>query len=290
MNQSPAPRVNKLPFLFTDLLFVGVALAIIYRSQHPIGGAVVFGVVACVALGAWACLTPFLRDHDTDVKFAESDRLIDTVSQIQQLKLVGSTIQAASAQWQTFQENSSTATASMKQLADQLSGEARAFAESMQKANDAEKSHLRLEVEKLKRSETDWVKLNVTLLDHVFALYQAGVKSGQQRVIQQLTGFQLACRDVVRRVGLVPFEPRPGDAFNPKVHQLHGEPRDLPAEAQVGDVLAPGYSFQGQMIRPALVSLGGEPAAVEAGEENSVSENSGSNVPADPQDEESPVV
>ena len=33
---------------------------------------------ACVALGAWVCVVPFLREHDAAVRLTETDRLHDT--------------------------------------------------------------------------------------------------------------------------------------------------------------------------------------------------------------------
>lgn len=268
-----APRINKFPFLLTDLVFIGVALGIIYRSQMPLGGAQIFAVIACVALGAWACVTPFLRDHDMDVRLAESDNLTDTVQQIRQLKDLGLAVQTATARWQIFQENSTETSASMQRMANQLTNDARNFAESLKQANDIEKTALRLEVDKRKRTESDWLKIMVTLLDHVYALYQAGVRSGQQNVIQQLGSFQAACRDVVRRVGLVAVEVQPGDNFNPAAHRLPDENQSVPEGAVIAGMLAPGITFQGQLVRPVLVALAGRAvapaattlAAVEAG-------------------------
>jgi molecular chaperone GrpE (heat shock protein) len=264
MSPKPAPRINKLPFLVTDLVFIGVALAIIVRSQTPLGGTQIFAVIACVALGAWACVTPFIRDHDLDVRLAESDRLADTVSQINQLKVLAAQIQGATAQWQTFQENAGQSSAAMKKMAEQLTHDAQNFAESLKQSSDAEKAALRLEVEKRKRAEGDWLKLLVALLDHVYALYQAGVRSGQQNVIQQLGGFQAACRDVVRRVGLVPIEAQPGEAFNPGAHRLADEKQTAPEGAVIAGTLATGFTFQGQLVRPVLVALANDAPAANA--------------------------
>lgn len=256
MSRKPsAPRINKFPFLVTDLVFIGVALGIIYRSQMPLGGVQIFAIIACVALGAWACVTPFLRDHDMEVRLAESDNLNDTVQQIRQLKDLGLAVQTATARWQIFQENSTETSASMQRMANQLTNDARNFAESLKQANDIEKTALRLEVDKRKRSESDWLKIMVALLDHVFALYQAGVRSGQQNVIQQLGSFQAACRDVVRRVGLVAVEVQPGDPFNPATHRLPDENQSVPEGAVIAGMLAPGITFQGQLVRPVLVAV-----------------------------------
>jgi len=284
MSQKAAPRINKLPFLLTDLACLGVAIAILYRTSGPIGGGQLLAIVACVALGAWACVTPFLRDHDMDVRLTESGNLADTVQQIAQLKMVAAQVQGATAQWQTFQENAGQSSAAMKKMAEQLTHDALNFAESLKQSSDAEKGALRLEVEKRKRAEGEWLKIMVALLDHVHALYQAGVRSGQQNVIQQLGGFQAACRDVVRRVGLVPIEAQPGEAFNPGAHRLADEKQTAPEGAVIAGTLATGFSFQGQLVRPVLVALAGASNAAnstEAGAEAAGDDESGQVEPTD---------
>jgi molecular chaperone GrpE (heat shock protein) len=98
-------------------------------------------------------------------------------------------------------------------------------------------------------------------MDHVFALQQAGAKSGQAALTAQLNGFQSACRDIVRRIGLVPTEARPGDPFDDKGHQCveaNGEP---PADARVTEMVATGYTFQGQVLRLPVVRIGPLPTA-----------------------------
>lgn len=255
MSQQPAPRTNKIPFLVTDLVCIAVATFIIYRNPSVLDGMQALAVVACVVAGAWFCTTPFLRDHDADVRMAESGNLNETVSQITQLKLLASQIQGATAQWQTFQENAEQATSAMRTMAGQLTTDAQNFAEAMKQSNDSEKGALRLEVEKRKRAEGDWLKIMVALLDHVHALYLAGIRSGQQNVIQQLGGFQAACRDLVRRVGLVAVEAQPGESFKPGTHQISDEKQVVPPGSVVAGTLATGISFQGQLIRPVLVSL-----------------------------------
>jgi hypothetical protein len=136
-----------------------------------------------------------------------------------------------------------------------MAAEARAFAEFMQKAGESEKGHLRLEVEKARRSEGEWLQIVVRLIDHVYALHQAAAHSGQPNVQQQIGLFQNACRDVVRRVGLLPLEAEPGEAFDETRHRLlDKEPRPEPG-AIVAETLATGFSFQGQMLRPMLVRV-----------------------------------
>lgn len=252
-----APKINKLPFLITDLVFLGAAAAIIFKSSQPVGGSQILAAVVCVALGAWAAITPFLKDHDIVVRLAEAEHLNDTVEEIKKLKTVAAYVQTATSHWQTLQANSDKTSASMEEMANRLSNDAKNFAESVQKANDVEKQNLRLEVDKLKRNEGEGLKIMVALLDHVFALYSAGLRSGQENVIQQLTGFQAACRDVVRRVGLVPIEAKAGEPFDPNLHQAHEGDGKIEPGTPIVAALATGYRFQGQMLRPPLVTFGG---------------------------------
>lgn len=116
------------------------------------------------------------------------------------------------------------------------------------------KPHLRLEVEKLRRGEGEWLQLVVHLLDHVHALHRAGVRSGQPSVIEQLTQFQNACRDVVRRTGIGIIDAQPRQPFDSKIHQtLDGA--EAPADSLIAEGLAPGVSYQGQLVRRCLVQL-----------------------------------
>jgi hypothetical protein len=65
------------------------------------------------------------------------------------------------------------------EIAERMTAEAKGFAEFMQKANDSEKAHLRLEVDKLRRAEAEWLQIMTHVFDHVYALYAAAAKSGQ---------------------------------------------------------------------------------------------------------------
>ncbi|PYK65771.1 MAG: nucleotide exchange factor GrpE [Verrucomicrobia bacterium] len=126
---------------------------------------------------------------------------------------------------------------------------------------------------------------------HIYALYQAAVRSGQSNLVEQLGLFQDSCRDVARRVGLVPFTAIPGESYDSKLHQLADSGAVPAAEARVAETVANGYSFQGQLVRPALVTLQpGEspepsaPDAFAAGDENrtqssTAEENSSPNQP-----------
>ena len=87
-----------------------------------------------------------------------------------------------------------------------MATEVHTFTEFQQKMNDGEKTALRLEVEKLRRAEGEWLQVLARILDHIFALHNAA-QSGKPEVTEQIAQFQNACRDVARRVGLVQLSP-----------------------------------------------------------------------------------
>jgi molecular chaperone GrpE (heat shock protein) len=125
----------------------------------------------------------------------------------------------------------------------------------MKKMNDSEKATLRLEVEKLRRGELEWLQVLVHILDHVFALHTAGVRSGDVKFAAPVTNFQNACRDIARRLGLTPFAAEPNEPFDAERHQVAGSKETPPAGSVIAETIGPGYTFQGRLLRPALVRL-----------------------------------
>jgi molecular chaperone GrpE (heat shock protein) len=125
----------------------------------------------------------------------------------------------------------------------------------MQKMNDSEKSALRLETEKFRRGEAEWLQVLMRILDHVFVLHAAAARSGQPKLAEQITSFQNACRDAARRIGLVPFIAEPEEPFNSERHQSVGTEEKPSADAVVAETVGAGFTFQGRLLRPALVRL-----------------------------------
>lgn len=266
MSEVSAPKVAKWPFLLADLILLGVAGVIIQRGHYPLDNYELAAVVACTALGAWCFITPFLKEYEAVVKFAESASLSTVVGQIQNVENVAQEITSAQNFLQTIQHDNEKTVAAAKEIGDRMAAEAKSFAEFMQKANDSEKGHLRLEVDKLRRAEGDWIQVVTRMLDHTFALQHAAMRSGQRNLIDQLTQFQFALRDAARRVGLNVFGAEPGEAFDAQKHH----PADGKApegEATVAETTAPGYTYQGRVVRPAMVTLqtaeSAEPAVTE---------------------------
>jgi molecular chaperone GrpE (heat shock protein) len=135
-----------------------------------------------------------------------------------------------------------------------MTAQKREFDAFFQRAGDQEKNTPRLEVEKLKRSEGEWPAL-VRILDYVNALHHAGLRSGPPDLINELPLFQNGCRDAARRVGLVAFSPAQNDSFDGRIHQLPDPQAKTEPESPITEVIAPGFRFQTQLLRRALVRV-----------------------------------
>lgn len=259
MPERTLPRLNKLPFYVADAVLIVLAGWIMLKNHHPLTlGPQVLMTFAWLAALVFA-VTPYVLEYKTLVKFSEADRLTDTVAQINRIEEAAEKVQLATGLWQGVQEHSAKTITSAKELTERMSAEAKSFAEFIRKSNDSEKATLRLEVDKLRRAESDWLQVIVRLMDNVYALYQAAARSGQSNITEQLGRFQGICRDATRRIGLTPFEATPDEPFDKEKHQVLDAPDPLPEDARVAETVATGYTFQGQVLRMPLVRLQGEP-------------------------------
>ena len=261
MSEPTVPRLNKLPFYVADVVLVLLAGWIMWKNPHPLTlGPQVLMALCVVAAFAFAVM-PCVIEYQTLVKLSEADRLTDTVTQINRIEEAAEMVQHATGLWQGVQEHSGKTVTAAKELTERMTAEAKSFTEFIRKSNDSEKATLRLEVDKLRRAESDWLQVLVRLMDNVYALHQAAVRSGQSNVTEQLGRFQNICRDATRRIGLTPFEAAPDEPFDKEKHQVLETTDPLAEDARVVETLATGYTFQGQVLRLPLVRLTGEGSA-----------------------------
>ena len=99
MTDRTAPTLAKWPFFVGDLLLLGLAWWIMTNQAHPLGPWPLLILIGCVLAGAWLAVTPFLRDHEAALRFAEADKLATTAALIDDLDSVSSQIRTATAQW-----------------------------------------------------------------------------------------------------------------------------------------------------------------------------------------------
>ena len=254
MSVRTANNVPKWPFFLGNAVLLGMALFIYNQpTKLPMNLWECLLFAACGLAGATLSVIPYILEYRGAVRMFESGTLVSTMAEIRNLEMIAAQINAATARWQVVQEHSANSVGAAKEISQKMAAEAAAFSEFLQKANDSERSNLRLEVEKLRRMENDWLGVVIRLLDHAFALYKAAERSGQPGLIEQIGLFQNSCRDVARRVGLVPLVPAIGEIIDPQCHRLPDSEPELVAGACVGEVGATGYTYQGRLIRPAMV-------------------------------------
>jgi len=267
MNDATNWKVPKWIFLIGDVLLLALAYFIVWKSPHPIAKWEIIACFASAALGTVVGALPFILDYRAMGKLIEVNALGAVAEKIQNLEKLAAQISSATNQWAGVQEsvqgNSDKTVAVTKEIADRMAEEIRLFSEFMKKMNDSEKATLRLEVEKLRRGELEWLQVLVHILDHVFALHTAAMRSGDVKFAAPITTFQNACRDTARRLGLTPFVVEAGEPFDAERHQVAGSKEMPPAGAVVAETIGSGYTFQGRLLRPALVRLRDGNASVE---------------------------
>ena len=257
MNDTLKWKVPKLPFIAAEVVVLVGGYMFAAHFPHSIGYWKVF--VACVVAGAAIGIIPYILDYRAMAKIIEVNGLGAVAEKIQNLDQFCAQISAATGRWAAVQEfvgeNAEKTATAARQIADKISGEVREFSEFMKQMNDSEKSAMRLEIEKLRRGESEWLQMVVRILDHTFALHVAAVRSNQPKVAEQIAQFQNACQGAVRRMGLNAFIGQPNERFDAARHKLV-DSNEKPADGSpISETLAAGYTFQGKLLRAALVRV-----------------------------------
>lgn len=254
MSLSEAPRTPKWPYLLADVALVAVAATVAWKAAPVWTWREIALVGGLTGLGAWIFIQPFQKDHEAAVKLFEQVNLASAAEKLGSLEKTAQQIAAATAQWQEIQAVSGKTVTAAGNIANQIAAEAKGFTEFLARANDGEKANLRLEIEKLRRSEKESLQVVIHLMDHCFALFQAALASGQPQLIQQIGNYRNACIDASRRVGLLPYEAEPGEPFDTERHEVADGSAPSPS-AIVDRTVAWGYTFQGAGVRRIQVAL-----------------------------------
>lgn len=254
MQETVPSRLPRWAFFGGDAVLLAAAVYWVWQAPVPLPASVIWGSSLCLVVGACLGVLPYVLEYRAVCRQWEAATLAEGLTHARHAETVARRIAEATDNWQAIQEQAAKTTAQAREIAERMAAEVRDFTTFLQRANDTEKATLRLEVDKLRRAEGEWLQVLVWILDHVFALYTAGLRSGQPRLIEQLTQFQNHCRDAARRLGVVPFVVAPGESFDPEKHQTpDGQPP--PEGAVVRETLATGITFQGRLVRPAIVAV-----------------------------------
>ena len=252
----PLPvSVPKWPFLFADIIFIGLGYWISTLIQGEAESWQIISILTCAFLGAGFAVAPFYFEYRAEAKAVEIAQLTSVAKEVSKMEAVAELISEASKNWGAIQDTSEQTAKLADEIATGIATTVKDHGEFMATASTEQLATLNLEVEKLRRTESDWANTLVSVLDLVFRLKQSAVASGKEQFIETMALFQNQCRDCARRVGLVAFEVESGTPFVSAEHRL---PEDESAreDAVVAETRLPGYRLQGRLLRKPLVRLG----------------------------------
>src|SRR5215469_6009812 len=180
-------NIPKWPFWVIYALVIAFAYYFMMHAPHAIHDWEI--AVALVAFGSLIGIIPYYLDYKAMGKALEVNALGAVAEKFQDLEQLATKITAVTDQWHVIHESvgqSAEKTGlAAKEIADKMGAEVRGFQDFMKKLDNNERSALRLEVEKLRRGETEWVQTLVHIMDHTFALHAAALRSNQPKVAEQ---------------------------------------------------------------------------------------------------------
>ena len=171
MNDSGAPEAVQVAILPGRRPHARHGRFISWQANFTLGHWEMCFVALCVLAGALLGIAPFLLEYEALTKLSEAGALTTVAAQLQNLEAIAAQITGATGRWQDAQDAAEKTSRAAREIAERMTAEVQAFTEFMQRANESERATLRLEVEKLRRAEADWLQVLVRVLDHVYALH-----------------------------------------------------------------------------------------------------------------------
>lgn len=252
---------DKAPFVVTDLVLILTAIGILTFAQHPLSASAVWTITLLVASGAWIAVIPWILEHRAKSRLSELEGLTDVQESIRKMNTFSDGVNSALLSLSNIQQIAQASAERAAEAEEKIAQYGQDFEERISRAAQYEKSTFQLEIDKLRRIEKEWVASASGMLDHILALASAGIHSGKPEIAEQMKRFRAACLDIASRAGIQPYMPAPTEHYDPEKHTV---PTDAPppeTAARIIRVLAPGFLYQGQLTRKALILTEGMEAA-----------------------------
>lgn len=253
-NGTKAPLSEFLPYIITDAVFLGVAFCILALGSRPLTGMELVAVVFCVSAGAISLIYPFKRRLDHESQAEQAMAFKSSVSRLSGIEDLASRIEIATSRWTEIESKAEQSLSTSKEISEEMIGESESFKEFIRNASSEETQHLRLMVEKLKKAEKEWVHIIMAMMDHATALKWAAQRSSNPNLIQQITNYHSQLVEIARQVGLVIYEPSPGEVYDSELHQPASSDESIESGDNITVPRSAGFKFRGVILRKALVS------------------------------------
>ncbi len=240
-------KLPKWPFLLGDILLLLAAYLVYKQSPRPMGLGHMGLEVLCFGMAACLGVVPFLTEYWAEIKLAGGGNRNSNPEQLRRLDGMLAQMTETARSLQRLQEEASKTAAG--------AGTSSSPSPTAPGSEDGDVPAQVRQLEESRRLEGEWVQVLVRMLDHAYALYVGAMRSGQPMLIEQVSGFQDACREAARSVGLSPLIAEPGEPFNAERHRWADGDGLPPAESAVRETIATGYTFQNRVLRPVSVRL-----------------------------------
>ena len=250
---STTSSVNKMPFYVADAVLILASICILAFAQHPLSGSACWALAVILGCGAWIAILPWFQENKNNAALSQLDGLRSVSECIQQMNTFSAGMNSAIASLANVQKMTEASARAASEAENKIVAHSQDFAERLAQAVNYEKSSFQIEIDKLHRIENDWLSTGIGIMDHVLALTNAGIQSGKPEIIEQMRRFRGACLEFAARAGLQPFLPAPTDTYDPEKHVLPPNTPTPDPSTKISRVLAPGFNYQGQLIRKAMV-------------------------------------
>ena len=250
---STTSSVNKMPFYVADAVLILASICILAFAQHPLSGSACWALAIILGCGAWIAILPWFQENKNNAALSQLDGLRSVSECIQQMNTFSAGMNSAIASLANVQKMTEASARAASDAENKIVAHSQDFAERISKAVSYEKSSFQIEIDKLHRIENDWLSTGIGIMDHVLALTNAGIHSGKPEIVEQMRRFRGACLEFAARAGLQPFLPAPTDTYDPEKHVLPPNTPTPDPSTKISRVIAPGFNYQGQLVRKAMV-------------------------------------
>ena len=257
---SPEPRLNKLPFILTDLGCLAATALIGLFVKDPFTPLPLISCVTLVIAGGIALLIPFLADYAADCREATARLSGELEQQIQRVQAASENLTRAASQIKAIEEAVHKSARDAETLPYRMQEKLAEFNEALVEKENDDRAALELELEelrsvnsgnlksvadKIQKATTDWTTLEnstrkqLTLAQETAAKIDGLLKNSLAQI--ELRALAAAPQkypssDTVAEESPVPVEEaKPAPAIPPAATPAHAE---VPAPAMADDFTA----------------------------------------------------
>lgn len=239
-----------------DVILIAAAVLFLFFVK-PLSGAACWCIALLFCGGAWASIWPWMQEERTKAALSELDGTKSIEESVRKMAIFAQGINTSLSALENAQKAMENTTKALASVDEKMSATTKDWERRVSKAAQYEKNTFILEVNKLRQEEKGWIETGMGLLDHILGFTGAGLASHQPQIVEQMSRFRGACLEITSRIGIQPVLPARDEPYNPDMHRLPPNAPQAEPGSKIAHVLAPGYIYQGQLVRKTTVLVEG---------------------------------